>query len=447
MPDRKELEEMSDEELKQRAQADSAAWPTVGEEEQTRLHDEVVEINSILDSRTGEKTSFDPSTGKWSPRTAGSSGSSSGGGSFSYQSFPEHVSRYQGQIDALTQEILGREAFSYDPESDPTYQQYKESYTRAGKRAMQDTLGQVSARTGGLASSYAGAASQQTYDGYMSALADKIPELRQLAYQMYQDEGAAKRADLQMLLALEQGDYSKYQGRLSQYNADRAYNYQLAQDAKEDERYDQEWAYQLAQDAKKDERYEQEYADSREDVEWEKALEKAKTLAATGDFSGYRALNYSEEEIASMERAYQSAQAAAYGGGSSRYSRNPTGGGDEAPESEEDITEIYHQLWDDGARTKWEAYANLLSRGFDHTEANALAGYFMDATPSLIKEDWHTRSDLVDVPGYGSLPADDVERLVEEGYLQVVGKDENGNILFKPIAKQQTHGERFAITW
>ena len=42
-------------------------------------------------------------------------------------------------------------------------------------------LGQVAARTGGLASSYAGSAAQQTYDGYMSALADKVPELRQLA--------------------------------------------------------------------------------------------------------------------------------------------------------------------------------------------------------------------------------------------------------------------------
>ncbi len=70
MSERKDLEGMSDEELKQRAQADSAAWPMMGEEEQTRLHDEVVEMNSLLDSRTGEKTSFDPSTGKWSPRTA-----------------------------------------------------------------------------------------------------------------------------------------------------------------------------------------------------------------------------------------------------------------------------------------------------------------------------------------------------------------------------------------
>ncbi|MEG1578244.1 MAG: hypothetical protein RR336_05730, partial [Oscillospiraceae bacterium] len=86
---------------------------------------------------------------------------------FSYESAPSYANKYQGQIDAITKEILNREAFSYDPQKDDTYKQYQESYTRNGQRAMQDTLGQVSARTGGLASSYAGNASQQTYDNYM----------------------------------------------------------------------------------------------------------------------------------------------------------------------------------------------------------------------------------------------------------------------------------------
>ena len=81
---------------------------------------------------------------------------------FSYQNAPSYTSKYQDQIDDLMSSILNREQFSYDPESDPTYQQYKESYTRNGQRAMQDTIGQVSARTGGLASSYASAAGQQT---------------------------------------------------------------------------------------------------------------------------------------------------------------------------------------------------------------------------------------------------------------------------------------------
>ncbi len=74
---------------------------------------------------------------------------------FRYENAPSYVSRYQSQIDSLANGILNRPAFSYDPENDPVYQQYRDSYTRNGQRAMADTLGQVSARTGGLASSYA----------------------------------------------------------------------------------------------------------------------------------------------------------------------------------------------------------------------------------------------------------------------------------------------------
>ena len=85
------------------------------------------------------------------------------GTQFTYANAPSYTNRYQDKIDELTREILQREAFSYDPEKDPLYLQYKDSYTRNGQRAMQDTLGQVSARTGGLASSYAGSAAQQSW--------------------------------------------------------------------------------------------------------------------------------------------------------------------------------------------------------------------------------------------------------------------------------------------
>lgn len=105
----------------------------------------------------------------------GGGGRGNGGGGFSYEAAPTYTSRYQNQIDDLTRQILNREAFSYDPEKDPTYQQYKESYTRSGERAMQDTLGQVSARTGGLASSYAAAQRSRPMTTTWGQLADKIP--------------------------------------------------------------------------------------------------------------------------------------------------------------------------------------------------------------------------------------------------------------------------------
>lgn len=191
-------------------------------------------------------------------------------GSFSYAQAPTYVSKYQDQINALTAQIMGAAPFSYDPDSDPTYQQYKESYKRSGERAMQDTLGQIAARTGGLASSYAASASQQAYDNYMAALADKVPELKQLAYSMYLDEQSALRSNLNTLLSLEQSEYAKYLDALSQYNADRNFaygqftdernfDYQTDRDALADERYDQQWDYQLSRDAISDSRYDQEW--------------------------------------------------------------------------------------------------------------------------------------------------------------------------------------------
>ena len=245
------------------------------------------------------------------------------GGGFSYASAPTYTSRYQGQIDELTKQILNREAFSYNHEEDPTYQQYKKTYTREGQRAMQDTLGQVSARTGGLASSYAGSAAQQTYDNYMGELADKIPELRQLAYEMYMDEGDTQRANLEMLMALEQGDYAKYADLLAQYNTDRSFDYGVFSD-------DRAFDYQVDRDAVEDARYEDETDWERSqytsEKEYNQALQKAQTLAAAGDFSGYKALGYSDAEIANLKAAYDKAQVAAKGTGSGSGGGNGGGG-------------------------------------------------------------------------------------------------------------------------
>lgn len=298
---------------------------------------------------------------------------------FSYESAPSYTSKYQSQIDELTEAILGRDPFEYNYEDDPNYQQYKESYTRSGQRAMQDTLGQVSARTGGLASSYATTASQQTYDNYMAALADKIPELRQLAYAMYQDEGNEMRANLEMLMALEQGDYAKYQDLLTQYNADRNFDYGIYRDDISDTRYDQEWNYQVGRDEIEDQRYEDETAWNREqyesEEEYNRALEKAQTLAAAGDFSGYKALGYTDAEIANLKSAYDKAQAAArvsYSGGGS--SGGSSGGGSSGSSGQSGIVDTMLGFGND---TK--AYEYLLSLDMSNAKTETLWSLYESA--------------------------------------------------------------------
>ena len=182
---------------------------------------------------------------------------------FSYSSAPSYVNKYAAPINELLGSVLNRDAFTYDPANDPMYQQYKDSYTRMGQQAMEDTLAQVSARTGGLASSYAGTAAQQTYNGYMSELADKVPELRQMAYEMYRDEGDTQRQNLQLLQNLEEIAYGRYLNDLDQHNADRNFTYGVHRDQVADQRYAEEWAYEAGRDRINDNRYNQEYSDKK----------------------------------------------------------------------------------------------------------------------------------------------------------------------------------------
>lgn len=132
----------------------------------------------------------------------------------SYAGLPAFTSRYQADIDALIDKLLNRNDFEYDPDKDDMYQQYKKDYQRWGDMAMEDVIGKLSGKTGGLASSYATSAAQQTYNNYMAELAGKIPELRQLAYSMYLDEGERMADNLNHLINLDDMEYSRYSDSL-----------------------------------------------------------------------------------------------------------------------------------------------------------------------------------------------------------------------------------------
>lgn len=388
-------EHFSNDELRSAAEVRAAA--AAGKTTWADAHDYVERI------RSNYGYSGDSDGSRYIPLEMGGGGRGNGGGGFSYEAAPTYTSRYQNQIDDLTRQILNREAFSYDPEKDPTYQQYKESYTRSGERAMQDTLGQVSARTGGLASSYAGSAAQQTYDNYMGALADKIPELKQLAYSMYQDEGNTQRANLEMLVALEQGDYAKYADLLAQYNTDRSFDYGVHRDNIGDERYNNEWNYSVGRDQIADKRYEDETAYNREtykdETEYNRALEKAQTLAAGGDFSGYKALGYTDQEIAGLKSAYNKAQASVRSGGSGSSEPRLTESQVLKAINEDRVTDAviaaYDYYYGDGA---YEAtYGGSGNSGSDAQIGNRHG------------DSW------IYIPGHGRFTYDEVENYVNSG--------------------------------
>lgn len=144
----------------------------------------------------------------------------------------EFQSDYKGALDDLYNQVMGREKFSYDMNADVLYQQYKDMYMKSGQKAMQDTLGQASALTGGYANSYAQTAAQQTYQDYLGSLNDKVPELYQMAYDRYKQEGDELYQKFSMASDLYGRDYGEYRDSVSDWQSDRDY----ASGAYQDER-------------------------------------------------------------------------------------------------------------------------------------------------------------------------------------------------------------------
>ena len=139
--------------------------------------------------------------------------------------------------DVLNQ-WMNRQPFQYDVNNDALYQQYKDRYMRAGQMAMKDTIGQASALTGGYGNSYATAAGNLAYNEYLAKLNDKVPELYQMAYEQYQDEGDRLKDAYAMLYGAERDAVAdkQFQDQFDRrvYESDRDFNYNAGRDAIED---------------------------------------------------------------------------------------------------------------------------------------------------------------------------------------------------------------------
>lgn len=135
----------------------------------------------------------------------------------------EYTSKWQPQLDAAAQNILNRKEFSYDVNGDAMWNQYKDRYTTLGKQAMQDTMGQAAALTGGYGNSNAQIAGQQVYQGYMQGLTDKIPELAQLALDRYNQQGQQLYDQYNLLNTQEQNARNQWLQNYNLWNDERNY--------------------------------------------------------------------------------------------------------------------------------------------------------------------------------------------------------------------------------
>ena len=341
---------------------------------------------------------------------------------FQQQQMPTYQSPYADLIESSLNDLLTRDPFSYDYLSDPLYQQYADMYTREGNRAMQDTLGQVANRTGGMASSYATTAAQQANNYYMSQLSDKIPQLQQLAYSMYMDDYDADVQKLNMLQQLENTSYNQYLDQLNQYNANRDFSYNMYRDNMADTRYDNEWSYQLGRDEISDNRY-------NDELEYERALRQAETLATFGDFSGYKALGYTDAQISAMQKEYEKANTITY----SSSGRSSGGRSSSSSSSKPTLTwPQTRELIEDGIRsqTVLDAYEYYVGQPFEDDSENDtdMEGATSAETLSMLLS-------KLDPAGYSKIDGtiiknSDIPRFIQEGIIWPQF-DEDGDIILR----------------
>lgn len=353
---------------------------------------------------------------------------------FSYAPAPTHTDPYSSRIDKMLNEVLNRDAFSYDALSDPLYQQYSQQYQREGERAMQDTLGQVSARTGGLASSYATSAAAQANNYYASQLADKIPELYQLAYSMYLDDIDGKVRDLGLLENASDRQYNRYQDTLDAWRSDRDFAYDRYNDDIDRQLYADEWMYNVGRNNILD-------AEKKDSTDYERdrnqktdAYNRAWDLIDSGvmpDDEQLKAAGISTTQAAAIIAAQKAAAAAKGSSGS--------GGGDPAPKpaeldyeglfaaalkSQDPESYIYNSFKQYGftsdknlynAYLKWEE-ANKTPEA-EPTQEYAKVPKYDDKVGNGNGESW------VSVPGYGRLGWDELEKLVDAGKIKETEKN------------------------
>lgn len=261
-------------------------------------------------------------------------------GSFTEEnSRPIYQNRYDGQIRGALDKVVNPTAFSYDPSTDPSYAAYAKAYRREGERAVADAMGQAAAMTGGLPSSYAATAGAQAGNYYAAQMADKVPELEQMAYARYQNDYAMKQAALDALMGAEAADYAKYQNDLAQYNTDRNFSYnqyldeydRIANDlatvrgleADAYARYQDDLAQynanrnfdynQLMDEIDYQNLRRQEAADAAQ-RDFQNSLIRAEAGAAVGDYSGYGTMGYNTDYAEEMARLALEGQQAALAG-------------------------------------------------------------------------------------------------------------------------------------
>lgn len=277
---------------------------------------------------------------------------------------------YSDQIDSLIKQIQNRDKFEYDVDSDTMFQQYLSSMMADGKTAMQDTMGQAAALTGGYGSTYATSAANQAYNQYIQDAYNNLPEYYEMALNAYQMEGEEMFKELDML---NQADQNEYQ---------RMYNSWQASADTTSQMYSQEYqkwadevanATNLAQMQNSDwwsqtnydesvRQFEKNYAESQRQFNENMAMQKSQF----------------EQEMAFQREQFnwQKSKAASGGSGGSSGSKKSTSSSSNLKTPSETQMKKALEAYNEGGQAALDKYVDSLPSNIDMTSIDSYVGQY-----------------------------------------------------------------------
>lgn len=231
-------------------------------------------------------------------------------------------------INDTLNKIMNREEFSFDINGDALYNQYKDLYSQQGKMAMMDTMGQAAALTGGYGNSYASTAGNQAYQASLQQLNEVVPELYQLAYQKYRDEGdalaqqyalysdmddrekAREREELsnyyKQLDYLSNEENKLYNREFNEFADQRDFNHQVEREAIADQQYKEQFDYTKERNDIEDSKWYQNFDHATGLDKAQMELQKAQLAAQLGDTSKLKALGYDVSNYGNTDSSWLS---------------------------------------------------------------------------------------------------------------------------------------------
>lgn len=270
----------------------------------------------------------------------------------------DYQSQYKGQLESLYNQVMNRPDFTFDLNADALYNQYKDQYMQQGRQAMMDTMGQAAAMTGGYGNSYAQTAGQQQYQNYLTQLNNIVPDLYQMAWNRYTQEGDQLQNQLAITQGLEDSDYGRYRDTVSDWNTERDfantdYWNQYNADYSDYQNKLNYWNTIAQQE------------NSQYNTDRQMAYTQAMAILSTGNVPSTDLLNLAGISAADAKALANANKPKSSGGGSSRKSSSGGGSGGSGGSNETTLS--------DSAMVTYNSFDKAIDRGVDKSKlTNAL---------------------------------------------------------------------------